>query len=318
MNNTAAVQKLIDTQKAAGTDLQIVCWNAACACKGWPYVFGAVGEECRPPKRRQYGAKFYESGHTTIVTKCQALSWDSETKTCKITGKCSGCKWNLPVDMFDCRGFTRKLLQMVFGWTLQGTGATAQWNTKANWKASGAISDGIPKDTLVCLFRQDKSNKKSMAHTGFGYNGASVECSSGVQVKETMASDWTHWGVPACVDAEVPDPEPVDPDSKYPTLRQGSTGKYVQLAQKLLKERGYNIGTSGADGKFGPATVKAVKAFQKDWGLTQDGVIGKQTWKMLESTPEKEKKYSVTISGLDKTQATAICNNYPGSTMREE
>jgi len=314
VNNISYVEKLIEDQLNAGIDPQIVLWNAACACKGWPYVFGAVGEKCEPKKRRQYGAKFYMDDHKTIVTKCKALSWDSATNTCNITGTCSGCKWNLPVMMFDCRGYVRKMIQMVYKWTLQGAGCTAQWNTEENWKAKGSVADGIPRNTIVCLFRR---NGKTMEHTGFGYNGASAECSSGVQVKDTMAGDWTDWAVPACVDAEVPDPEPVE-QPYPPTLKQGSSGLYVKLAQQLLKERRYDLGSSGVDGKFGPATAKAVKAFQKDWGLKQDGIIGKKTWELLKSSPVKEKTYSVTIKGLDKTQATAICNNYPGSTMKEE
>ena len=35
------------------------------------------------------------------------------------------------------------------------------------------------------------------------------------------------------------------------------------------------------DGEFGPATETAVKAFQKLFGLTQDGVIGRATWDKL-------------------------------------
>ncbi len=36
-----------------------------------------------------------------------------------------------------------------------------------------------------------------------------------------------------------------------------------------------------ADGKFGPGTQKAVKAFQHHHGLTADGIVGQATWKAL-------------------------------------
>ena len=46
--------------------------------------------------------------------------------------------------------------------------------------------------------------------------------------------------------------------------------------QKALKGAGYYQGEF--DGKIGPDTRKAIKAFQKDNGLHADGVVGRQTW----------------------------------------
>jgi peptidoglycan hydrolase-like protein with peptidoglycan-binding domain len=61
--------------------------------------------------------------------------------------------------------------------------------------------------------------------------------------------------------------------SKYPTLKKGSSGKYVKTLQKKLKIK--------QDGIFGADTLKAVKKFQKKHGLTVDGVVGKKTWTAL-------------------------------------
>jgi peptidoglycan hydrolase-like protein with peptidoglycan-binding domain len=66
-----------------------------------------------------------------------------------------------------------------------------------------------------------------------------------------------------------------------PTVSEGSNGPAVKLAQKLLKEFGYEPGA--ADGDFGAKTKKAVKAFQSDFGLTVDGIVGPKTWAMLGS-----------------------------------
>ena len=52
--------------------------------------------------------------------------------------------------------------------------------------------------------------------------------------------------------------------------------------QSLLQNY-YNIsvGRSGVDGIYGADTEKAVKQFQKDKGLTADGIVGENTMKEL-------------------------------------
>lgn len=46
---------------------------------------------------------------------------------------------------------------------------------------------------------------------------------------------------------------------------------------------GYDMGSYGADGKFGAVTEKAVKAFQKKAGVRQDGIYGSDTHTALMS-----------------------------------
>ncbi len=49
--------------------------------------------------------------------------------------------------------------------------------------------------------------------------------------------------------------------------------------QKALKKAGYYSGT--ANGKVGPDSREALRNFQRDNGLTADGVCGRQTWNKL-------------------------------------
>lgn len=70
------------------------------------------------------------------------------------------------------------------------------------------------------------------------------------------------------------------------TIRSGDRGAYVKMGQALLSLK-YNIGSAGADGIFGTNTEKAVRAFQKDSGITEDGVIGVRTWSKLLSVKHR-------------------------------
>ena len=64
----------------------------------------------------------------------------------------------------------------------------------------------------------------------------------------------------------------------WPMEQSGDTGENVRTIQYLLNAGGASL---NVDGDFGPATQAAVKAFQKTHGLTQDGIVGNQTWPKL-------------------------------------
>lgn len=63
-----------------------------------------------------------------------------------------------------------------------------------------------------------------------------------------------------------------------PTIRKGSEGLAVRIAQRLLNAHG---STLELDGEFGPATLLSVKAFQQSVGIKADGIIGPKTWEKL-------------------------------------
>ena len=311
MNTAQQVADLITQLKASGIPLAEAAWKTALACVGWPYIFGDRGEYCTPAHRRAaYSSKGAE--HPTIKTKC---------KNFEGAGSCSGCTFypGGKTRAFDCRGFTYWVLLQIYGWKLMGAGATSQWNTAANWKAKGTVAGGLPADTLVCLFVQ---KGKTMEHTGFGLNNETIECSNGVQHFTQRKAKWTHWGVPACVDGTIPTPtpEPTPTPSTKPTLRRGDKGPYVVDMQTKLNRLGYDLGPCGIDGDFGRATEKAVKAFQGDHGLKVDGICGPTTWAALDAAvaaltvPESSvTTYTVSIPGLDLTQAQKLVEAYPGA-----
>lgn len=80
-------------------------------------------------------------------------------------------------------------------------------------------------------------------------------------------------------------------------LARGDTGVYVKVAQYYLAVIAQNLDTVPMieiDGIFGPKTENAVKAFQRDYGLPETGIIDERTWNdmynvyrgIVESTPE--------------------------------
>ena len=63
-------------------------------------------------------------------------------------------------------------------------------------------------------------------------------------------------------------------------LKAGVKNSSVKKVQEALIELGYEI--SSANGKYGPSTTKAIRAFYKDLGDSDDGTsLGKIGWKKL-------------------------------------
>lgn len=73
-------------------------------------------------------------------------------------------------------------------------------------------------------------------------------------------------------------PKPIVP---YPgiVLKEGAKGMKVIDIKRV--QRGSGMPEKDVDGKYGPKTTKAVKAYQKKQGLTVDGRVGPKTWNRM-------------------------------------
>lgn len=92
-------------------------------------------------------------------------------------------------------------------------------------------------------------------------------------------------------------------------LREGSTGSHVEQVQFWLGTLAMfdsSIPSIAVDGRFGPATTAAVRAFQRSEGLTADGVVGRATWDALYSAYQSAES---DIGG-------GAANGYPGTALR--
>jgi hypothetical protein len=71
------------------------------------------------------------------------------------------------------------------------------------------------------------------------------------------------------------------PKSGPPNLRIGSRGIWVKRAQNALRRLNVAGAPRRVDGFYGRETANAVKRLQRKHGLTVDGRVGPQTWKIL-------------------------------------
>jgi hypothetical protein len=77
------------------------------------------------------------------------------------------------------------------------------------------------------------------------------------------------------LDGQSMPPPDVGHEPAVVTLRRGSSGSAVRELQSHLKLMG--LSTLRIDGAYGPATVAAVRWFQKSTGLPIDGIAGPMT-----------------------------------------
>ena len=81
---------------------------------------------------------------------------------------------------------------------------------------------------------------------------------------------------------------PIAASNNTPPLSNGARGRAVHLIQFALIDLGHAMprsagGQFSPDGIFGSETLTTVKAFQRSKGLTEDGVIGRNTMRAFDT-----------------------------------
>ncbi|WMJ24040.1 peptidoglycan-binding protein [Paludicola sp. MB14-C6] len=101
----------------------------------------------------------------------------------------------------------------------------------------------------------------------------------------------------------------------YPTqLKEGATGDAVREIQYYLDIIGYfnpTIPFVKMDGVFGPETTDSVKAFQKSYGLSVDGIVGKETRNKMSSI------YLDIVRSLPAGYEGEKAEYYPGFVLKQ-
>jgi hypothetical protein len=284
----------------------------------WGYIWGTAGILWTKSKQKQK-VDYMVSKYGTSWQKNSEAKDDNYYRAALI-----GDKW---IDHYvaDCSGLFRWAFEQYKLYIAHGSNTI--WSSYCTSKGnltSGKRSDGKSLRAGTAVFTDKNGNK---SHIGLFIGGGKViEASgtdAGVCVSNVSASKWKCWGELKNVSYESDTGFP-EQTTWHPTVRRGSKGEDVKYVQKMLYKLGYNLGSYGIDGDYGRQTEAAVKEFQRDHGLNQDGIAGPMTIETLEKATAQiegrpiDKSYTVCIHGLDKTQADALKNNYPGSIVTEE
>ena len=139
-------------------------------------------------------------------------------------------------------------------------------------------AEGLRK--LCTVIRRDEVKAGDMTfrmrngravHVGYAVDANHVVEAKGRDdgVVESRISGWDRYGRPSFLGASRV------LKLTTPYMR----GSDVYRVQSTLKELGYDLGQ--LDGVYGKKTARAVKRFQKDQGLTVDGIVGEKTYAAL-------------------------------------
>lgn len=245
----------------------------ALAQVGAAYIMGATAVKCTPKYRRFLAEGRSADYAEAIIDNCPVLSGKRSS--------CDGCKYEDRLS-FDCAQLS-KFAAAAGGISLP-SGSNSQW-TKVDWAITGEIAS-LPMDVVCFVFRHnDKKNRK--VHVGVYLGDGTVSDArghgNGVLHKDVSSYPWTHYAIPVEIAKEVGldmSDRPTYAEMRRDTIRKGSKDNAVAELQGLLNAWDPELQLA-VDGQFGAATHAAVILFQQAHGLTDDGIVGPNTWSVL-------------------------------------
>ena len=258
------------SEKAMFTNLQFAEFCLKVYAAKWVYWYGTCGYKCTTSlfnsKKNQYPSHYTaarESGYRKDI---------SEGKMCA-----------------DCVGLIKSFFWL--NGNINGTkkyGANNCPDKSANGMFKLCVKTGpiktIPDVPGLVVWKDGHIG----VYVGDGYTVEMMGFNYDCVKKKVTDGKWTNWGqLPASmlqyVGGEVTG---VTLKLGDRTLEKGDKGEDVAELQEILVKMGYNLGTYGAkkdgvDGDFGKKTLEAVTDFQNKNGLTADGKVGPATVKAL-------------------------------------
>lgn len=173
------------------------------------------------------------------------------------------------------------------------SGAASGWS-RSTWLSKGAmltaaarLAGELARQYGIPLAQVSSSGAQGSAkglceHKNFGSGGGNhTDCGSGFPMDEIIKR--------AGGSASTPPPSSGGGGGQAPKLNvdyfgrsRNSTVPDVRTWQQQMKNRGWSI---SVDQQFGPGSEDVCKKFQREKGLTADGLVGPQTWNVTWSAP---------------------------------
>lgn len=227
------------------------------------YWYGTYMNPCTNSKLKSK-AKQYPSHYT----KDRTARYERDIKEGKI---CSDCVGLIKGYLWEENGVIKYKRDNISDVSAKGMHSAC--------KVKGKITNNgadLPIGALVF--------NSSLSHVGvYIGNGKVSEArnfAKGFQTNTLKSRTFTLWGL--CPWCDYTDQSETEKDGcELPTVRNGSKGAAVKVAQRLLISKGYTLPKYGVDGDFGKETQARITEFQINKGLQVDGVVGAATWAAL-------------------------------------
>lgn len=248
------------------------------------YIMGATGQDPSGWKDSSWWIAQYDPAHPSAGSAASAAN----LKKAKYWRDNAERVW-------DCNGLAEGYYKDVTGVDIN---SKARYNY-ASWcsiKGTGTIpaANRVPGAAVF-----SGSTAATISHVGFllepvdpgkpegdWYVGEARSVQYGVVITKLNGRGWKWWGLMDKYfdygDIKPIEEDPVELGDR--TLRKGDKGEDVRELQEQLNALGHDCGA--ADGIYGAKTVAGVKSFQRERGLTADGIAGKQTYAALEGGAE--------------------------------
>lgn len=212
---------------------------------------------------------------------------------CSVQGQ-PWCAATVSTAIYDACGENKTTAKEVM-WGVWPYVACNQLYDAAPSNMKGRRGAWSPKPGDVIVFSDNGSTR---THTGMVYavdgtyvytmegNSANMCRKRSYPLTSTYIYGYVRPNYAASGDEPVQPVEPVEPYGKVVyadiglhELSKGCAGAEVKTIQRIIFARGINH--ESVDGEFGPKTKAGVIELQKQLGLQQDGVVGKDTWKKV-------------------------------------
>ena len=223
----------------------------------------------------------------------------------------------MSLDGMDCQGLCEFLLLKsgVDKRECLYTGSNDMWRNALSWKGTPAECiaqfGAIPHGAWLFIHSHDggepdhySDGEGNASHVGVYIGGkvaihasASRGCvAESVFKGKAINGGWNMVGLCKHVDYALQSDNNIDINNSAPTIavptfaplwepnyshltwRLGDKGNGTKEVQTALQKAGYAL---SVDGSFGYSTEWAVKHFQTAHGLQADGIVGRDTWKIL-------------------------------------